>query len=196
MAALVGASNEFIRRMNKDVEARHKAGHDGSNQRSLAGLRRYLRHRLQHGTDSGGILHAVGRLHGLVVDGIGGVEQRRRRAERLREVADHVPCPSARPSSSWWRRRSCLHHHRRAQFEHARIAGAGRDQIEDRLRIEAGLHAEHHGFGGGDVVDRDQKVGDVFHLAAVAKRAEVVHLAREAGEQRLQPRIARASPLA
>ena len=54
------------------------------------------------------------------------------------------------------------------------------------MRIEPGLHAEHHRLGAGDVVDRDQQVGDVFHAAAVAERAEVVHRAREAGEQRAQ----------
>ena len=54
------------------------------------------------------------------------------------------------------------------------------------LRRQAGLHAEHHGFGGGDVVDGDQKVGDVFHLAAIAEGADVVDLAAEGVEHRLQ----------
>ena len=37
------------------------------------------------------------------------------------------------------------------------------------------------------VVDGDQQVGDVFHPAAVAERAEVVHAARKAEEERLEP---------
>src|SRR6201999_1957018 len=79
-----------------------------------------------------------------------------------------------------------LHHHRRAQLEYARIAGTGFHQIEYHLRWQAGLHAEHHGFGAGDVVDRYQKVGDVFHLAAVAEGADVVDVAAEVLEHRLE----------
>jgi len=42
------------------------------------------------------------------------------------------------------------------------------------LQVEPGALREHHRFGGGDVVDRHQQVGDVFHLAAVAERTDVM----------------------
>ncbi len=76
-----------------------------------------------------------------------------------------------------------LGHHGGAQLEDARCRGPGADQLDDPVRIEAGLEAEHEGFGRGDIVDRDQEIGDELHAAAVAEGAEVVVLAREIGEE-------------
>ena len=50
-----------------------------------------------------------------------------------------------------------------------------------------GFHAQHQRLGARHVVDGDQEIGDVFHAAAVAERAEIVHTRREVGEQRAQP---------
>src|SRR5262245_34546153 len=125
--------------------------------------------------------------HCLGVDRHRSVEHRRRAAQPPRESANdrHVLLPDrhfhAGPVVA------ILHHHGCSQFEHARIGGTRSDHVEHDLRVEAGLEPEHHRLGAGDVVDGDQKVGDIFHAAAVAKRAEVVHRAREPGKQRAKP---------
>src|SRR5262249_37078566 len=72
-----------------------------------------------------------------------------------------------------------FHHHRRSQFEHARIARTGFHQIENELRRQASLHAQHHSFGGSDIVDRYQEIGDVFHATAIAEDADVANPAAE-----------------
>ena len=55
-----------------------------------------------------------------------------------------------------------------------------------RSKISCGgspaLMPKNHGLGARHVVDGDQKVGDVFHPAAVAEGADVVHRAGEPRE--------------
>ena len=77
---------------------------------------------------------------------------------------------------------AAFHHHRRAQLEHARVAGADPDQVVDELRRQPGFHAKNQSLGAGHVVDGDEEIGDVFHAAAVAEFAEVAHRAGEIGE--------------
>ena len=67
-----------------------------------------------------------------------------------------------------------MRHQRRAHLEHARGAGAVADALRHDIEIEAGLLGEDHRLGGGDVVDRDEVVGDILHLGAVAVGADVV----------------------
>ena len=64
------------------------------------------------------------------------------------------------------------------------------------LRVETGFDAEHHRFGAGDIVDRDQEIGDVFHPAAVTEGAEIVRAARKSCKQRAQLADRLLSPLA
>ena len=122
------------------------------------------------------------------IDRLARREQRRRAADARRVFADHlhVLLPGRDPHGEIVAVVAVLDHHRGAQFEHARIARARLDQLEDLRRIEPGLHAEHHRLGARDVVDRDQQVGDELHLHAVAEAAEIMRLAREVGEQRHQ----------
>ncbi len=128
----------------------------------------------------------VARFHGLVVDRGAGVEHRRRHPDLAGELADHrhVLLPDCDLHGGVVV--AVLDHHGRAQLEHARIAGAGGDHLEDLLRVEPRLDAEHHGLRRRDVVDGDQEVRDIFHAAAVAEYAEVVRGAGETGEQRLE----------
>ena len=144
--------------------------------------------RLQHGADRRGVVIGVAAFERCRIDRQGRGKQRRRDADLLGEGADHVHVLLPHRAFHGDVGVVVLHHHRRAQLEHPRIAGAVGDHLEDHFRIEPGLHAHHHGFGRGDVVDRDQEVGDIFHPAAVAEGADVVKLAREAGEHRLDLR--------
>jgi hypothetical protein len=120
------------------------------------------------------------------IDRFGGGEQRRRAADACGIFADHlhVLLPGRDTHREVLAAIVVLHHHRCAQFEHARIAGAGLDQLEDLRRIEPGLHPEHHRFGAGHVVDRDQQVRDELHLHAVAEGAKIMRLARKIREHR------------
>ena len=61
--------------------------------------------------------------------------------------------------------------------------------LENEFGRQACFHAQHQSFGAGDVVDRNQKVGDVFHLAAVAEGAEIGLRAREARKDVRHPVI-------
>ena len=146
----------------------------------------HARHLLQHGADRGGVVLGVAALHRLLIDRHGGVEHRRRHAHLLGEVPDHRHVLLPHRDLHGGVVVAVLHHHRRAQLEHARIAGAGGDHVEHGLRIEPGLEPEHHRLGGGDVVDRDQEVRHVFHAAAVAEFTEVVRGAGKGGKQRPQ----------
>jgi hypothetical protein len=79
-------------------------------------------------------------------------------------------------------------HHRRPHLKHPRTAGAGTDHVDHDLRIEPGALRQGHRLGGGDVVNRDQMVGDELHAAAVAERAEIGALFGKIGEQPRAPR--------
>src|SRR5579885_1054043 len=145
------------------------------------------RHPLQHGTDRGSVLRAEPLLLRAPIDGFRGIEHRRGRLDPARIVANHpnvlVPDIDLHGDVAV----VALDHHGRAQFEDPRIARAGADEVVDQARRQPGFHAEHHGLGAGHVVDRDEKVRDIFHLAAVAEGAHVVDAPTEGLEQRLDP---------
>ncbi len=143
---------------------------------------------LQHGADRGGVVIGVTAFERRRIDRQRCRKQRRRHAHFPGEGADHVHVLLPHRAFHGDVAVVVLHHHRRAQLEHPRIARAVGDHLEDHFRIEPGLHAHHHGFRRGNVVDRDQEIGDIFHLAAVAEGADVVKLAREAAEHRLDLR--------
>ena len=143
---------------------------------------------LQHRAHGRGVLLAVSRGQRRAIDRLAGREQRRRAADARGVFADHlhVLLPGRDAHGDVVAVVAVLDHHRRTQLEHARVAGARRDQLEDLGRIEPGLDAEHHRFGARDVVDRDQQVRDELHLHAVAEGAEVIRLPREIREHRHQ----------
>src|SRR5215813_792620 len=143
-------------------------------------------HLLQDCADRRGVVRGVSAAHRPLVDRHGRVEHWRRAAERMRELTDdrQVLLPDGYFHAGVVV--TVSYHHRRPQFEHARIGRARSNHIEHRLRVEPGLEPKHHRLGAGDVVDGDEKIGDIFHAAAVAERAEVVRRTREGRKQRTQ----------
>ncbi|HEY1504802.1 MAG TPA: hypothetical protein VGF92_10925 [Stellaceae bacterium] len=126
-----------------------------------------------------------------VIDRRTGRESRHRDTQGLGEFGDdrHVFLPNI---DLHRRRVIACGHQGCAQLENARISGTRGDHLDDSLGIQPGFHAEHHCFGTGDVVHRDQQIGDEFHLAAVAEGTEIVRRAGEAVEHRLGAHVGRA----
>src|SRR5215475_1738847 len=145
---------------------------------ALASL--HLRHLFEHRADRGRVAVAKTALHGLEVNAFGGVEDGCWNADLARVVADdvHVLVPHRNLHGDIVI--TAFRHHRCAQLEDARVAGARGDEVDNHLRVEAGFHAQHHRFCGGDVVDGDQKIGDVFHAAAVAELADIERMPAKA----------------
>src|SRR5262249_12403001 len=147
-----------------------------------------LCHLFEHCADGGCVAIAESALHRFEVNAFGGVEDGCWHTDLARVVADdvHVLVPYGN-----------LHghvvvtpfrHHRCSQLKDARVAGARGDEVDDHPRVEAGFHAQHHGFRGSDVVDGDQKIGHVFHTAPIAELADIERVPAKAHEDGAQPR--------
>jgi hypothetical protein len=134
--------------------------------------------------DRGDILRGISGRLGGVVKRRGGGQGRRVDAKRTGEFGDDRAVLLQDMHRRGRRRVDALGHHRAAQFEDARGAGAAADDLEDARRVEPGLDAEHERLGGGDVVHRDEQVGDELHPAAVAEFAEVMRRPGEGVEHR------------
>src|SRR5579864_6969819 len=91
----------------------------------------HARHLFQHRADRRGVLVVVAALARLRVDRAGSIEHRRRHADVAGIAAYdiHVLLPNRNLHGRIVV--TILHHHRPAQFENARIAGAGLDEVED-----------------------------------------------------------------
>ena len=77
-------------------------------------------------------------------------------------------------------------HVRHAVLEHPAVAGAVRDDLVERRRVDAFAQAERHRLGGGGDVHAGEELVDDLHLAAVAGAvAEPVDL----GGHRVQERL-------
>src|SRR6185312_10771682 len=115
-----------------------------------------LGHLLQNRADCRRVAAAKSAFHRLKVDAFGGIKNRRRYADPACVVANHLHVLVPHRNLHCDVVVTALCHHRCAQLEDAGVPGPGRNQIDDHFRIESRLHAEHHSFGGGDVIDSDQ----------------------------------------
>src|SRR5258708_18675000 len=133
---------------------------------------------LEHCADRSRVLLGMALRHGGVVDGGGGIEERRRHAVARGEFGDDLHVLLKQLDLYAGVVVAPGHHLRAAGLEHAPRAGALADLVINGLRIEPAFHAERERLGRGNVVDRDQQVGAEFHPAAVPELAEVVMRAR------------------
>src|SRR5262245_31646661 len=148
----------------------------------------HLRHLFQDGADGGGVLTTEAVFHRLEINAFGCIEYRRRHADLACVVADHLHVFVPHGNLHGDVVVAAFGHHRCPQLEDSRITCTGRHEIDNHSRIEAGFHPENHCLRGGDIVDGNQQVGDVFHAAAVAKCADIEDLTAESHQHWTQLR--------
>ncbi len=111
--------------------------------------------------------------HEALVERRRAIEHRRRHADAVGEVADHVEIVLQTGHGALRRQEAALRHPRRADAELGRAAAAGGDRLDHQRHVDAGLEPERHRFRGRRDVDRDQKIVDELDPARGAERAEI-----------------------
>ena len=112
-------------------------------------------------------------VHEALVERRDAIEQRRRHADAVGEVRDHIEIVLQARHRALHRLEAALRHPRRADAELGRAAAAGGDRLDHQRHVDAGLEPERHGLRGRRDVDRDQKIVDELDAARRAKLAEI-----------------------
>ena len=119
------------------------------------------------------VVFAKTHRHEALVEACGAIEHRRRYADAVGEVADHVEVVLQARHGALRRQEAALRHPRRADAELRRAAAAGRDRLDHQRNVDAGLEPERHRLRGRGNVDGNQQIVDELDAARGAKFSEI-----------------------